>query len=325
VGLMDVARARVVVLDGTARAPGQGWRRDRQTIKTLWGELGWQLGESEGFALVKDADATGTSPGKEVLRELLVAYSPCVVLIDELVAYIRQFPENQILSGGSYDSNLSFVQALTEAVKLVPTSIVLASLPESDVEAGSQRGVAALRALEKTFGRVQALWKPVATEEAFEIVRRRLFEPVRDAKARDAVCRAFADAYVAEGAKLPSETQEGRYYDRLARAYPIHPEVFDRLYEDWTTIDGFQRTRGVLKLMAKVIARLWKDNNQDLMILPGSLPLADGDVRNELTYLLPPGWDPVIEGDIDGDRAETTELEAREPRFGQVNAARRVA
>ena len=61
------------------------------------------------------------------------------------------------------------------------------------------------------------------------------------------------------------------------------------------------------------------------MILPGSLPLADGDVRNELTYLLPPGWDPVIEGDIDGDRAETTDLEAKEPRFGQVNAARRVA
>src|SRR5437763_12019208 len=103
---------------------------------------------------------------------------------------------------------------------VVPTAIVLASLPESEVEAGSQRGVTTLRALEKTFGRVQALWKPVATDEAFEIVRRRLFEPVRDGKLRDAVCRAFADAYIAEGAKLPSETQEGRYYDRLTRAYP---------------------------------------------------------------------------------------------------------
>jgi predicted AAA+ superfamily ATPase len=260
-----------------------------------------------------------------VLRELLAAYTPCVVLIDELVAYVRQFPEGQILSGGSYDSNLSFVQALTEAVKLVPTTILLASLPESDVEAGSQRGAAALRSLEKTFGRIQALWKPVATEEAFEIVRRRLFEPVRDAKARDVVCRAFADAYVTEGAKLPAETQEGRYYDRLVQAYPIHPEVFDRLYEDWTTIDGFQRTRGVLKLMAKVIYRLWKDDNKDQLIMPGSLPLHDGSTRNELTYYLPAGWDAVIERDIDGDRAETTELENKEPRFGQVNAARRVA
>lgn len=324
-GMMDVPQARVAVLDGTAHAPGQAWKHGKQTIKTLWGELAWQLGGSEGYAMVKEADATGTSPGKDLLRDLLAQYAPCIVLIDELVAYVRQFSEGQTLSGGSYDTNLSFVQALTEAVKLVPNAIVLASLPESEVEAGSQRGVAALRALEKTFGRIQALWKPVATEEAFEIVRRRLFEPMRDGKTRDAVCRAFADAYVAEGSKLPAETQEGRYYDRLVQAYPIHPEVFDRLYEDWTTIDGFQRTRGVLKLMAKVIYRLWKDDNKDLMILPGSLPLHDGSSRNELTYYLPAGWDAVVEKDIDGDRAETTELENKEPRFGQVNAARRVA
>ncbi len=324
-GLMDVPQARVAVIDGNAHAPGQAWKHGKTTVKTLWGELAWQLGGSEGFAHVKEADSNGTSPGKDVLRQLLEAYSPCIVLMDELVAYIRQFVEGAPLSGGSYDSNLSFLQALTEAVKQVPTAVVLASLPESEVEAGSTRGVAALKALEKTFGRVQALWKPVATEEAFEIVRRRLFESIKDLPARDAVCRAFADVYIAEGAKLPSETQEGRYYDRLTQAYPIHPEVFDRLYEDWTTIDGFQRTRGVLKLMAKVIARLWKADNKDFLILPGSLPLADGDVRNEMTYLLPPGWDPVIEGDIDGDRAETTELEGKEPRFGQVNAARRVA
>lgn len=325
-GLMDVPQAHVAILDGTAHAPGQPWKHGKQTIRTLWGELAWQLGKEEGYALVKESDLAGTSPGKEVLKTLLEKSAPCVVLIDELVAYIRQFPEGQTLSGGTFDSNLSFVQALTEACsKFVPTAALLASLPESEVEAGSQRGIVALRALEKTFGRVQALWKPVATEEAFEIVRRRLFEPIRDEKARETVCRAFADAYVAEGSKVPNETQEARYFDRLAQAYPIHPEVFDRLYEDWTTIDGFQRTRGVLKLMAKVIYRLWKDDNKDLMILPGSLPLYDGGSRNELTYYLPAGWDPVLERDIDGDRAETTELENKEPRFGAINAARRVA
>ena len=77
--------------------------------------------------------------------------------------------------------------------------------------------------------------------------------------------------------------------------------------------------------MAKVIYRLWKDDNKDLLILPGSLPLHDGSTRNELTYYLPAGWDAVIERDIDGERAETTELENKEPRFGQVGAARRVA
>ncbi len=323
--LMDLPKARVAVLDGTALSPGQPWKHGKQSIRTLWGELAWQLGGEEGFALLKEADANGTSPGKDVLRTLLERSAPCVVLVDELVAYIRQFPDNQNLSGGTYDTNLSFVQALTEALKLVPNAVLLGSLPESDVEAGSNRGVATLRALEKTFGRVQALWKPVATEEAFEIVRRRLFEPIHDLKARDAVCRAFVDAYVAEGAKLPSETQEARYFDRLVQAYPIHPEIFDRLYEDWSTLDGFQRTRGVLKLMAKVIYRLWKDQNRDLMILPGSLPLYDGETRNELIYHLQNGWDPVLEGDIDGERAETTELESKEPRFGAIQAARRVA
>ena len=324
-GVINVPQARVVVLDGTARAPGQAWKYGKQAINTLWGDLAWQLGGEDGYALVKDADITGTSPGKNVLKTLLESYSPCVVLIDELVAYIRQFPNGQTLSGGSYDSNLSFVQALTEAIKLVPNAIMLASLPESDIEAGSNRGVTVLQALEKTFGRLQALWKPIATEEAFEIVRRRLFEPIRDAQARDAVCRAFADAYVSEGAKLPSETQEARYFSRLVQAYPIHPEVFDRLYEDWTTLQSFQRTRGVLKLMAKVIYKLWKDQNPDMMILPGSLPLYDSNTRNELTYYLAPGWDAVLEKDIDGDRAETTELETKEPRFGAVSAARRVA
>lgn len=324
-GMMDVPQARVAVIDGIAHAPGQPWKHDKQTIRTLWGELAWQLGGAEAFAVVKESDTNGTSPGKNLLKTLLETYAPCVILIDELVAYMRQFQDGQPLSGGTFDSNQSFIQALTEACKLVPNAILLGSLPESELEAGSQRGVSALRALEKTFGRIQALWKPVATEEAFEIVRRRLFEPIHDEKARETVCRAFADAYISEGAKLPTETQEARYFDRLKQAYPIHPEVFDRLYEDWTTIDGFQRTRGVLKLMAKVIYRLWKDDNKDLVILPGSLPLYDGSSRNELTYYLPAGWDAVLEKDIDGDRAETTELENKEPRFGSVNAARRVA
>ncbi len=324
-GVMDVPRARVVVLDGSDRGPGQARIHGKQKVQTLWGELAWQLGGEEGFALVKEADANGTSPGKETLRALLEKYAPCVTLIDELVAYIRQFSDSEKISGGTYDSNLSFVQALTEATKLVPNAVLLGTLPESEVEAGSSKGVAALRALEKTFGRVQALWKPVATEEAFEIVRRRLFEPVHDESGRDEVCHAFASAYVAEGAKLPSETQESRYQDRMRQSYPIHPEVFDRLYEDWTTIEGFQRTRGVLKLMAKVIYRLWQDQNKDYMILPGSIPLYDGETRNELLYYLQAGWDPVLERDVDGERAETTEMENREPRFGSVHAARRVA
>lgn len=325
VGVTELPRARVAVLDGIKSSPNQPTMRDGHACRTLWGDLAWQLGKTEGYALVADADASGTSPGKAVLETLLSRYAPCVILIDELVAYVRQFEEGKTLTGGTFDSNLSFIQALTEALKAVPTAVLLASLPESDREAGSQRGVKALASLAHYFGRIQALWKPVATEEAFEIVRRRLFTSINDKLVAESVCRSFADFYTANGTDFPHETQESRYFERLMHAYPIHPEVFDRLYEDWSSLDNFQRTRGVLKLMAKVIHRLWKDNDKDLLIMPGSFPLQDADTRNEVIYYLPQGWDPVVERDVDGERAETTEIENRDTRLGAVQACRRSA
>ena len=324
-GVTELPRARIAVLDGIKSSPNQPVMRDGQAIRTLWGDLAWQLGKAEAYALVADADSSGTSPGKSVLETLLSRYAPCVILIDELVAYVRQFEEGKTLTGGSFDSNLSFVQALTEALKAVPTAVLLASLPESDKEAGSQRGIKALASLSHYFGRIQALWKPVGTEEAFEIVRRRLFSNINDKLAAESVCQAFADFYTDNSDDFPRETQESRYFDRLMHAYPIHPEVFDRLYEDWSTLDNFQRTRGVLKLMAKVIHRLWKDNDKDPLIMPGSFPLQDAETRNDLIYYLPQGWDPVVERDVDGERAETTEIENRDTRLGSVQACRRAA
>lgn len=330
-GILDAAcitelpKANIAVLDGIKSSPNQPIKRDGQSIKTLWGDLAWQLGKAEGYALVAEADASGTSPGKAVLETLLSRYAPCVILIDELVAYVRQFEEGVTLTGGTFDSNLSFVQALTEALKAVPTAVLLASLPESEKEAGSQRGAKALAALAHYFGRIHALWKPVGSEEAFEIVRRRLFTNINDKLAAETVCREFADYYIANGSEFPRETQESRYFERLMHAYPIHPEVFDRLYEDWSSLDNFQRTRGVLKLMAKVIHRLWKDNDKDPLIMPGSFPLHDADTRNEVIYYLPQGWDPVVERDVDGERAETTEIENQDTRMGSVQACRRSA
>jgi uncharacterized protein len=321
----ELPRARIAVLDGIKSSPNQPVIREGQAINTLWGDLAWQLGNAEGYALVAAADASGTSPGKAVLETLLARYAPCVILIDELVAYIRQFEDGKTLTGGTFDSNLSFVQALTEALKAVPTGMLLASLPESKREAGSEHGAKTLDSLERFFGRVQALWKPVGTEEAFEIVRRRLFEATADPLAAESVCRAFADYYVSHSDDFPRETQESRYFERLVRAYPIHPEVFDRLYEDWSSLDNFQRTRGVLKLMAKVIHCLWKDNDKDLLIMPGSFPLKDSATRNEMLYHLAPGWDPVVTRNVDGDDAETTEIDSADALLGSVQACRRSA
>lgn len=323
--IVELPRARIAVLDGIKASPNQPHWRDNLAVHTLWGDLAWQLGGAEGYALVQDADRSGTSPGKAVLETLLTKYAPCVILVDELVAYIRQFEESKPLTGGTFDSNLSFIQALTEALKAVPNAIMLASLPESKKEAGGDLGVKALASLSHYFGRVQALWKPVSSNEAFEIVRRRLFTSINDKLSAETVCRAFADFYTTNGDDFPQETHESKYYQRLLQAYPIHPEVFDRLYEDWSSLDNFQRTRGVLKLMAKVIHRLWKDNDKDPLIMPGSFPLQDADTRNEMIYYLPQGWDPVLERDIDGEKAEATDMDNRDTRLGSLQACRRSA
>ncbi|MCP5101977.1 MAG: ATP-binding protein, partial [bacterium] len=206
----------------------------------------------------------------------------------------------------------------------VSTTMVLASLPKSGMEVGGPRGKEVLEELKHLFSRIESIWKPVAAEEGFEIVRRRLFNPLTDAVARDEVCNAFVSYY--EGQKnFPAVVMEGGYLQRLKTAYPFHPEIFDRLYEDWATHENFQRTRGVLRLMAMIIHRLWIDGNKDYMIMPGALPLHDAQIRNELLRYLPQGWEPVVERDVDGERAMPTEIDRKETRFGSIQAARRVA
>ena len=325
----DLVRGNVAVLDGNALAPAEPREHGRVTAKTLWGELAWQLGKEDGYALVAASDREGTSPGKDVLATLLTKYGPAVVLLDETVAYLRQFEAGRSYPGGTYNSNLSFLQALTEAAAGVPNAMVLASLPESQMEAGDHLGQQALDAVQKVFGRIEAVWKPVGTDEAFEIVRRRLFRSSQNDSdseaARDEVCRAFADLYKKDADKFPSETREGTYQRRLKASYPIHPEVFARLYEDWSTLPKFQRTRGVLRLMAKIVNSLWRSGNQELLILPGSLPLDDLNVRNELVKYLPAGWDPIVDKDIDGTQAEPRRIDDETTALGSLQACRRAA
>lgn len=325
VGIAELPTARVAVIDGIKISPSLPRVHAGTTVHTLWGELAVQLLGAQGYALLAEADRAGTSPGKDVLAQLLQQAAPCVVLLDELVAYVRQLEPGKSYAGGTFESNITFVQALTEAFKSVPNAILLGSLPESETEAAGTHGQRTLEVLEKYFGRVESVWKPVGAEEAFEIVRRRLFDDIGDPAQVRATARAFGELYRQNPTKFPEEVQSAAYEERIANAYPIHPEVFDRLYEDWSTLDKFQRTRGVLQYLAIVIHRLWNDNDKDPLIMPGSLPLDDTVVRNKSIHYLPTGWEPVIEREIDGQRSTALDIDGHDTRFGSVQAARRVA
>src|SRR3972149_3914094 len=250
------------------------WKKpDGTLIRTLWGEMAWQLGGKDGYKLVAESDKNSVSPGGEKLTQLFEQYGPALILIDEWVVYARQLIGKENLPAGSFDVSLSFVQSLTEAAKAAGNTLVVAAIPASDVEVGGENGRTALERIRNVFGRVEAVWKPASAEEAFEIVRRRLFDSLseKNEKDRDKVCRAFAEMYRENRGDFPPECREASYEDRLQKAYPIHPELFDRLYQDWSTLERFQMTRGVLRMMASVIYELWARGDQSLMIMPSNL------------------------------------------------------
>ena len=328
-GGMKPLKAKRAVLVGTALSPGQVSKKpDGTIVRTMWGELAWQLLGVDGYKLVADADKAGVSPGSDTLREIFKAAAPSLVLIDEWVVFVRQLYNKDGLPGGSFDANLSFAQSLTEAARAVPQTLVVASIPSSDIEIGGEAGKEVLARLRNIFSRMESAWRPASAEESFEIVRRRLFEPVTDNaafSARDAVCKAFAEYYRSQKAEFPSNCSEALYERRLQAAYPIHPELFDRLFNDWSTLEKFQRTRGVLRLMAAVISILWERNDSGLLIMPASVPMDASQVQTELTRYLEDTWVPVIEKDVDGPNSLPLELDKQNPNYGKYSACRRVA
>ncbi len=328
-GVNEPPTARRAVLVGTQMDVGKPRTKPDGTVThTLWGELAWQLLGQDGYALVAESDRYGVSPGAETLQTLFAAASPCLVLIDEWVAYIRQLYGVPGLPAGSFDANLTFAQALTEAAKAAPQTLVVASIPASDIEIGGEGGRMATDRLRNVFGRVESTWRPASAEEGFEIVRRRLFQPITDPAlyaARDAVAKAFSDLYRSQPQEFPSGSREGDYERRLKAAYPIHPELFDRLYTDWSSLDKFQRTRGVLRLMAAVIHALWERQDASLLILPASVPIDDPGVLFELTRYLEDPWVPVIEKDVDTAHSIPLQIDRQHPNLGRYSACRRVA
>jgi predicted AAA+ superfamily ATPase len=338
---------RRVVLVGNKISPGNPVKKsDGTVIKTLWGELAWQLGYAAGgnkeakkaFARVAADDEKATSPG-DVLRELFVEYGPCLILIDEWVAYARQLHDQSDLPAGGFETQFTFAQVLTESAKLSQNCLLVISLPASDagpsphtqaddVEVGGQRGREALDRLRNVVGRIESSWRPASAEEGFEIVRRRLFQPMNDPAQftdRDVVARAFADFYKAQQSEFPPECREADYEKRIKAAYPIHPEIFDRLYNDWSTLVKFQRTRGVLRLMAAVIHSLWEKGDRNPLILPANIAIDDLRVQSELTRYLTDNWVPIIEKDVDGISSLPLRLDGELPNLGKFAACRRVA
>ena len=332
------AGVRRVALVGNHISPSGSVKADGTQVNTIWGELAWQLGGKEAFAKVAIADADRTPPG-EALHDLLRAYAPALILIDEWVAYARSLVARDDLAGGTFDDQFTFAQSLTEAVKGTPGVMLAISIPASEngddtqaaagnaEEVGGAYGLEALKRLQNVVRRVADQWRPASPNEAYHIVRQRLFT-APDAAALASInetARGFVEMYHRYPDEFPREARDGGYEDRIKQTYPIHPELFDRLYEDWSSLERFQRTRGVLRLMNTVIHALWVGEDQSPLIMAGSIPIGTAAVNSELTQYLQDSWKAVIDADVDGPNAEPVKIDAGKPLFGQRSLTRRLA
>lgn len=335
-GIEELPTIRRVVLVGTQMQAGQPVQKpDGTVVRTIWGELAYQLGGTDAFAMVTGADQSSTGPGA-ALGEVLKKYAPCVILIDEWVAYARQLSDDTALSGGTFETQFTFAQTLTEAVEATAGAMLVLTLPMSDlreeaidIEVGGLKGREALKRLRNVVGRTQANWQPADPGESFAIVRRRLFEKMQpnEEKLRDRAVAVIHKFYREKETSFPKHASDPIYKQRLTDCYPLHPELFELLYKEWGSLEQFQRTRGVLRLMAAAIHTLWNASDRAPLITPGTFPLEDPAVKSDLTRYLgnQNQWDSVLSRDVLGVDSVARRIDEKDKRLGRFTAAQRTA
>jgi len=328
---------RVAIIGNRLKAGSASVKDDGTRVNTMWGELAWQLGGRQAYDIVAADDQAGTNPG-DALQTLLQQYGPALILIDEWVAYARDLVGKEGLPGGSFDTQFTFAQTLTETVAAVPGTMLVVSIPASDsaepgrgndIEIGGTNGQLALERLQNVIRRVADQWRPSSKNEAFEIVRRRLFQKpdVETQAAIGATAKGFVAMYRGNPTLFPRDASDPKitYENRITASYPLHPELLDRLYEDWSTLERFQRTRGVLKLVSSIVHELWDQNDTSPLILPGNVPLASTSVNTDLTQYLEDSWKPIIDSDIDGPNATAAVIDNSRASLGARHVTRRIA
>jgi hypothetical protein len=279
-------------------------------LRTLWGELAYQLGGKVLYERVRANDESQRVP-QGLFFEILQAASPCLILLDELADYCVGAAAVPVGDTSLADQTVSFIQQLTEAVQQVPGAVVVATLPASKYEvAQSEKGQEAFVTLEKRFQRLGADVKPVADEEIYEVVRARLFESITPDSEPDypkKVAQVYQAMYAAHAGEVPSEAAKNTYREQLQRAYPFHPLLIDALYTRWGSHPDFQRTRGVLRLLASIVGDLWKrrqgSTETQHLIQPCHIRWSVDALQAALTRLWGPPYQSVAAADIIGERS----------------------
>ncbi len=306
-GLMpDFDNARIAVFTHDTNDVAQGREVDGITIRTLWGEIAYQLGGLEAYQKVKENDEKMLAPTSVVFKPVLEGATPCLILIDELASYCLRAHGKKVGGTTLYNETLSFVQTLTEVVSDVPRCSLILTLPASVTEVGDARmGAEILTGLQNRVSRIAANISPVDNEEIYEVVRRRLFESIIDEEVVTSVAARYKDMYHNRRTDLPDDCDRMEYYRRMLKSYPFQPELIDMFRLRWGNDSRFQRTRGVLRLLASIVQDLWRRRmnlvGTQTLIHTSDVNLENlGNVTGTITDLMGANWDTVMHADVYG-------------------------
>jgi predicted AAA+ superfamily ATPase len=302
-GLKQIPAASVACLVGTALNP--------TSSRTFWGEMAWQLGGERLYQRMAKSDEQKVSPGTDLLGQLLADAGPCLILLDEILIYLVRAGGIRTAESTLRGNTLSFLQELSIAVANCPHAVMIATLTSQIGEYMDENAERTYESLEKVLGRIEKVRNTVEGTEIYEVIRRRLFEDLGDTAHHKAAAQAFWEMYRGQGEDVPGGCRESSYRTEIERAYPFHPELISVLYERWGTIPEFQRTRGVLRLLADVISNLYQAKDNEALIASGSINLGSSAVRGELVKHTGSGnvFHSVIESDIAGSHAKAPEID----------------
>ena len=233
------------------------------------------------------------APGKEKLIKLISENSPVLILMDEVLEYVTKAAGVKVGDTNLASQTLAFVQELTGAVSAVGNSLLVVTLPSSILEHYDENAERFFQQLQKVTGRTEKIYTPVEEDEIEPVIRRRLFQSIKEDEMKSIVDE-FVDRAVQEG--LLKADERYVYRERFLKSYPFKPEVIDVLYKKWGSFPTFQRTRGVLRLLSLVVHDLLEKDVPFIRI--SDFNLEKEEIKRELIKHIGPEWDSVIAQDI---------------------------
>jgi hypothetical protein len=297
---------------------------------TLWGYLALQIGGQAGYEQVRADDEDLTAPGADALQRVL-GPGPVLILIDEIARYYATARGKEVGGNTLADQTTAFLMALMEAVDSLPGAVLVVTTSEVTDVFGEATGTVleVMAQARSLLARKELVLRPSEEADLPRILARRLFEPLMPPVASRVAERyaAAADTAASQGLDLPDAMTGAGWATEVARTYPFHPVLIRVLDKRLSTIPNFQRTRGALRLLARVVRRLWEDPPEGAELIHlHHIDLADRLVAEEMSSRLErPLLEPVIRADIaSGSAGELSHAEQVDARLG-VSYARRLA